>query len=303
MTNASDPVFFIGVPRSGTTVLFEAFARHEQLGWPSNYSRKFPSIPQFGVIQRLTNNKFISLSGQKKQYNPVLIVNKLLPKPAEAYEFWNHYTEMDFAKQYLIDQSSTPECRHRLTKAIKAILYWQGKTTFSAKLTGPSRIHFLKSIFPKARFVHVIRDGRAVVHSMLNSSAWSSRNFLDQPWWKGGLTDAELSEWYSSNKKPAILAAIQWKKIIEIAQHESMQCNDDRYLEVKYEQFIKAPYETVNQLYTWCDLPDSNKALDYLNKIKMLPDMNEKYKSGMTTEEIHLLTNIMEPQLSRLAYI
>lgn len=181
MTNASDPVFFIGAPRSGTTVLFEAFARHEQLGWPSNYSRKFPGIPQLGLILRLTNNRFINLSGQKKQYNRVLIANKLLPKPAEAYEFWNHYTEIDFAKQYLIDQSATPECRKRLIRAVKAILYWEGKTTFSAKFTGPSRIHFLKSIFPKARFVHVIRDGRAVVHSMLNSSGWSSHNFLDQP--------------------------------------------------------------------------------------------------------------------------
>lgn len=82
-----------------------------------------------------------------------------------------------------------------------------------------------------------------------------------------------------------------------------MQCTNERYLEIKYEQFIENPHETVNQLYTWCDLPNSKKALDYLNKVRMLPNMNEKYKSDMTIKEIQLLTNIMESQLSRLGYI
>ncbi|MDH5571576.1 MAG: sulfotransferase [Gammaproteobacteria bacterium] len=303
MGNLAAPVFFIGAPRSGTTVLFEAFAKHEQLGWPSNYSRKFPALPQLGIILRLTNNRFINLLGQKEQYNHVLLANKLLPRPAEAYEFWNHYTGIDFSKQYLVNQSATPDCRNRLSRAVESILFWEGKTIFSAKFTGPSRIHFLKSIFPTARFVHVIRDGRAVVHSMLNSSAWSSSNFLEHPWWQGGLTDTDLRPWLNANKNPAILAAIQWKKIIEVAHHECVPCNNENYLEIKYEQFIEKPYEIINQLYTWCGLPDSEKTLDYLKKIKILPRMNDKYKNDMTKEEIKLLTNIMEPQLSKLGYV
>ncbi|MFK5948090.1 MAG: sulfotransferase, partial [Methylococcales bacterium] len=255
MKSLSGPIFFIGVPRSGTTVIFESFARHEMLGWPSNYSRKFPSLPKLGLILRLTDNKFINLSGQKKQYNHVMIANKVLPKPAEAYEFWNHYTEIDFARQYLVDQSATPECINRLNSAVSSILYWEGKKVFSAKLTGPSRIHFLRSVFPDAKFIHVVRDGRAVVHSMLNSSAWSSRNFLDQPWWKGGLTDTDIKKWNYSNKNPAVLAALQWNKIIDISQQESIECNKNNYQEIKYEQFIESPYNSVKKLYDWCNLP------------------------------------------------
>jgi len=65
-------------------------------------------------------------------------------------------------------------------------------------------------------------------------------------------------------KKPVVLATIQWKKIIEIAEYESMQCNDRSHLEIKHEQFIKNPDDTINKLYFWCDRSNSNKALDYL---------------------------------------
>lgn len=43
MKNVSDPIFFIGIPRSGTRGLFEAFASQKQLGWPRNYTEKFPT--------------------------------------------------------------------------------------------------------------------------------------------------------------------------------------------------------------------------------------------------------------------
>ena len=66
---------------------------------------------------------------------------------------------IDFAKQHLIDQTVSKSCRKRLINAAKSILYWAGKTRFSAKLTGPSRINYLKSIFPRAKFMHMIRDG------------------------------------------------------------------------------------------------------------------------------------------------
>ena len=276
MERLAEPIFFIGVPRSGTTVVFESFARHEMLGWPSNYSRKYPSLPQLGIMLRLTSNKFINLSGQKKQYSHVMLANKILPKPAEAYPFWNHYTGTDFSRSYLLNQIATTECMQRTQKAVNTLLFWEGKNIFSAKLTGPSRIQFLKSIFPDAKFIHIVRDGRAVVHSMLNSSAWSSSNFLDQPWWKGGLTEKDISKWNSSNTNPAVLAAIQWNRIIEISLQESADCSNDSYQEIKYEDFIKAPYDTVKKLYKWCNIPTSNRSLDYLSKINMLTNMNEQ---------------------------
>lgn len=303
MGEVTEPIFFIGVPRSGTTLLFEAFAMHTQLGWPSNYTEKFPTTPLLGLIMHFTNNRYAQLIGQKKQYNCVSLGNKLLPKPAEAYPFWNYYTNLDFATQYLIQETATENCKRQIKKAVNSILRWQGKSTFSAKLTGPSRIHFLKSIYPNAKFIHVIRDGRAVVHSMLNVQSWTTRNFLDEPWWKGGLTKTDLIEWHSSGNNPAILAAIQWKKIIEIAQQESAHCSNEHYMEIRYEDFIENPNHVLNDLYAWSGLPESNSASRHLEKLRMISNMNYKYKKDMTIEEIHSITKTMEPLLNNLGYV
>ena len=164
------PVFFIGASRSGTTIIFEAFTAHEQLGWLSNYNEKFPTMPFLGgLLVRLADNKFVNLTGVKKQYNETFYFNKLLPKPDEAYSFWNYYTKTNFDRDYLINVEPTTCVKQSVRIAVDKVLRWEGKKLFSAKLTGPSRIHFLKSIFPDAKFVHIIRDGRAVVHSMLNT--------------------------------------------------------------------------------------------------------------------------------------
>jgi hypothetical protein len=40
------------------------------------------------------------------------------------------------------------------------------------KITGWPRIGFLKEIFPDAKFIHILRDGRAVANSYINVPFW-----------------------------------------------------------------------------------------------------------------------------------
>jgi len=301
MSKIVNPIFFIGVPRSGTTILFEALARHNQLGWPSDYTANYPTMPILGLILYLTNNKFINLSGLKKQYNKVSLINKILPVPAEAYKFWNYYTELDFGVNYFIDVSATEQCKIRVSNAVSSILRWEGKQRFSAKLTGPSRIQFIKSIFPDAKFVHVIRDGRAVVHSLLNVHFWKTGSGYEKPWWNGGLSEQDLEIWQSTNKEPAVLAAVQWKKIIEIARSEKSILENGSYIEIKYEDFIEKPNELLEILFSWCNLSSSNRSHHYVDNQSMR-NMNDKYKKGMSEATIDLITKAMDPLLSDLGY-
>lgn len=296
------PIFFIGVPRSGTTLLFESFARHEQLGWPSNYSEKFPSIPQFGFVLRLASNRYFNITGEKKQYNRVSKLNKYLPKPAEAYNFWNYYTKTEFSRQYLVDVRADSDSIRQVRDAVCEILRWEAKQRFSAKLTGPSRINYLKSIFPDAQFIHVIRDGRAVVHSMLNTKSWTKNDFLKKPWWHGGLENNDLVDWQSANHNPAILAAIQWRKIIEIAQEEGSKCTRQGYIEIRYEDFIANPNNILDRLYSWCGLTTSIFAHQFLDKQIPLRNMDNKFRKDMNPETIQLISEKMEPILGKLGY-
>lgn len=179
------PVFFIGMPRSGTTIAFEAFARHKDLAWPTNYTALFPRLPQLNSVRRLIDNRRVQLVGRKNQYGRPRFGNRALPVPNEAYEFWNMYGDSRFARDYL-QLRPDERTRNQLTRAVDALVSWQGKKRFAAKLTGPPRIEFLSTVFPDALFVHVVRDGRAVVHSLLNVAFWRQKGGLENRFWSGG---------------------------------------------------------------------------------------------------------------------
>ena len=71
---------------------------------------------------------------------------------------------------------------------VAGVLRYHGKARFAAKLTGPARISYVSSIFPEARFVHVVRDGRAVVQSLMKVEFWGARDRMTRPAWENGLT-------------------------------------------------------------------------------------------------------------------
>ena len=68
------PIFFIGMGRSGTTILFEAFARHPQLAWPSSYCRMYPEQLWVNGLRRLLDNRVIHLYSHKQQYGGKKVV-------------------------------------------------------------------------------------------------------------------------------------------------------------------------------------------------------------------------------------
>ena len=100
------------------------------------------------------------LYGHKKQYGSAPRYNLWLPQPDEAYEFWNAYAGVPFSQDTLHQRICDPADRAALREAVHRVVFWQGRSRFAAKLTGPPRIGFLHSVFPDARFVHLVRDGR-----------------------------------------------------------------------------------------------------------------------------------------------
>lgn len=87
------PIIFIGMPRSGTTILFERFAQHPELGWLSNYCEKQPAWPVLNLLCPLLDNPVVGLRGEKKQYSRLRLGNRFYPRPNESYAFWDHYTD------------------------------------------------------------------------------------------------------------------------------------------------------------------------------------------------------------------
>ena len=296
------PIFVIGMPRSGTTIVFEALARHPHLGWLSNYCRLYPKALWVNVVRRILDNRLVHLYGHKKQYGDAAPYNVLLPQPDEAYEFWDTYAGVPFARDALLDRSCHPSARAALRDAAARVVSWQDRQRFATKLTGPPRMQFLLSIFPDAYFVHVIRDGRAVTDSLLNVTFWREKGGLERPFWEGLLGTAEIALWRQSGRDPAVLAGLQWKRVIELARIEAAESGTGRYLEIRYEEFVAAPHETIRKVLDACGLPDSAPVHGAVDRGPGLRNMNAKYRGNSPSSAVQVATESMQPLLQQLGY-
>ncbi len=296
------PIFMIGVPRSGTTIIFEALCRHELLGWLTNYSRKAPSIPALNLLRGIMDNNYFSIYGHKKQHGSTIPGNRYLPRPDEAYSFWNYYARESFARDYLAGITAEKAEAARVRSAVQKTVKYQGKQRFTTKLTGPGRIEYLNSIFPDAIFVHVIRDGRAVVDSLLRVPFWKANGGYDHPYWQNGFPDQYCQEWERSGKQKSILAALQWRNIIERTREEAMELGQSRYHEIYYEDWVKDPTTSVTKLLNYCELHTSTKVKRYVSENQRLKNMNRDTYSTMSDEELLTVSQAMQPLLGELGY-
>jgi LPS sulfotransferase NodH len=305
MNKIKKPVFIIGFPRSGTTVLAEAIAVHKAFGWFSNYYNLMPSFPELSILNRVIDLPGIGwkLRGKKKQNSNILSTfRKLFPYSVEAYSVWEKYCGEKFLYDYLLNQTANTDEKGEIEKAILKVLKFQGKSRFLAKITGPSRITYLKSIFNDAIFIHVLRDPKAVVSSLLKVDFWKRQMGLKEPWWRNGLSEESIAEWKSSDKDPIVLAAIQWRDIIKNAWDEKVNINSHDYFEIKYEKFVENPRETLKSIMKRLNLTYLKDMDRYITTYGKVKDMNYKFKQNLQTSDLKKIMQVTGPTANQAGY-
>ena len=131
---------------------------------------------------------------------------------SEAGRLWDpvHYRDPEADHHWPAERATQAEIArlHRFCEWYRAS---RGRTRFVNKHPRNSvRIDYLRRVFPDARFVHVVRDGRAVVGSMLAQMRARSRRaeqpmggFRRPPGWRSLLRDDLVEQ-----------TALQWKAIV-----------------------------------------------------------------------------------------
>lgn len=294
------PIFFVGMGRSGTTIIFESMTQHLDLAWPSNYCEWMPRYLFMNALVPLVDR--IGLRGHKKQYARAIPGNRYLPQPDEAYEFWDYYTQENFSYDYLSNVKASQETVDRVSKAVARLMYWQQKPRFTAKLTGPGRISFLASIFPDARFIHIIRDGRPVVQSLLRQKFWHDKGGLERPFWDGTPKHI-LQEWEASGRDADVLAALQWRHVIQSIRSDAARLPESSYMELRYEEFVADPVMALKSIYNFSELSLAEEiANNPESKNGSYRNMNEKWRE-MDRNRIDRITDAMQPTLRDLGYV
>lgn len=113
----------------------------------------------------------------------------------------------------------------------------------------------LAHLFPDAKFIHVVRDGRDVVASLLQ------RNWRDP---QTGAPFAHVTD--------ASAAAAYWSGLVSIGrQAEQAFHNPDQFYVLHYENLAKNPTQALTALFEFLDEPfDSQVANFYENDIQLV---------------------------------
>jgi hypothetical protein len=287
------PVFFIGMPRSGTTVTFAAFATHPDLGWFTQYTHRFPRLTGFAALPRLIAALPFSRAGVARNGETWSIVNRLQISPAESagddYGIWTHCCGPKMQDSFLLGVEPTGRERELLQSKVAAALRFGGKDRFATKLTGPPRIGFLSGAFEEAIFVHVVRDPRAVVGSLLRIPFWRDTFRLREPAWSGGIRAEDLRAWREGGESPAGLAALEWRTVLERAREESERLGADRYLEVRYEDFVAAPEEMLGEIFDFAALSRDPRPYEYVAERVGVRNLTENWRERLGVDEVRTI--------------
>ena len=196
------PIFLVGAERSGTTVLRLMLDHHPQIAWCYEF--------EYVVDQISDNGDFPQL---------------------EAYYEWLETHRIFQGTGFEIDRSlSYPQLAN-------SFLCQRRDRTGKPLVGATVHRHFdrLLQIWPNARFIHLVRDGRDVARSCIGMG------------WAGNVWTG-VERW--------IEAEHLWAKL-------SKNLSSEQQIEITYETLIKEPVETLTALCNFIGVPYDPAMLSY----------------------------------------
>jgi hypothetical protein len=290
-TTIKRPVFIIGTGRSGTTLLYNAFAFHPEFAWFSNIDARYPGNPLLPVLSRFHDIPLLNRLASK--------TSRYVPRPSEAYSIYNRCTDFVFTSKHLLSAADvTDDTRRRYQQRVETQMKLQGKPRFLQKHTGFARIRYLRAIFPDALFINVYRDGRAVAYSTSKVGFWSGDL---SSWWWGEMKPEYESEYLDAGKDPLILAGIVWKTLMDLIEEECAELSMQQLLRIRYDEMIGDMAGTMHKVIRFCGLSESSEFHQYVRSIKV-SNMDRKWERGLSSEEKEQLQSCIGAHLTKYGF-
>jgi hypothetical protein len=160
------------------------------------------------------------------------------------------------------------------------------------------RIRYLKSIYPDAIFIHLVRDGRAVAFS--NANETGKEKFREGlPF--GGFCKPPNWRRYLNLASNYVRFAYQWFEITEYIQKTARDfLADGEYIELRYEDFCAKPHESLEKLDRFCGLPSQGRLYG------SIPDRfdvrNHKWRKAVSPQDVLEMEKVMSDLLTAHGY-
>ncbi|MBD3208180.1 MAG: hypothetical protein GF370_01870, partial [Candidatus Nealsonbacteria bacterium] len=267
------PIFIIGVAHSGTTILYKMLGMHPDVCWFSQFSARKGSVPgrfklPFPNKTKLILSAIFPKHGWRKEKKK--IKKYIILQPSEADKVWGYIIPPNSS---ISEERSVSRMRKILKKECES---WNKRFIISKLPRLLSHVSILNKAYPEAKFLHIVRDGRAVALSNRHKFLKSSK----------------------SEKEALLNSAKHWKDSLEKIKKQK---NNTEIMEVRYEDFCSDIHRYLEKMLNFIGL-DSNKFPFERCPKNLIPTNKKKWFSNASKEEMRFLEDIQESYLKEYNY-
>lgn len=228
--------FVVGCPRSGTTLLLRMLAQHSRLA-VANDTHFIPRV----LESRRPEGIEAALRGESIPLDASLMEG--------AREYHRSYRLGLSESQWRRAAEVATDYVTFVDELYRAFAANAGKSLAIEKTPDYVRhVPILHGLFPAAKFIHIVRDGRDVALSLLD---WAHKT-------KG---PGRLELWDSA---PFATAALWWKWLVDAGRRDGGGLSSEGlYLEVSYERLVAEPGNVLSEIATFLDVPYEPAMCDF----------------------------------------
>jgi hypothetical protein len=231
----------------------------------------------------------------------------------------------------LTEADLTPKIKKHIENRFVKYLQKSGKQRICDKTPRNClRISFVLAVFPDAKIIHIVRDGRSVISSTKNQlaqksyslgkqlqiklkgiSIWDWYVFLPRffyvvkkvigipvKYW--GAKPPGWNEWTEKHSDNFMLAK-QWVETVKIATCQGKDVSSDNYLEILYEDLVNFPSETIIKIAKFANIENPEPIIKFC-EAEVDPTRNDKWRKTFTEKDLNEMKEIIEPTMSQLGY-
>ena len=253
---SSFPLFIVGMPRSGTKLLRGMLNQHPEIAIPLNETEFLPAWIRRWASYGDLSNRHTFMNFYQQFYDTFYFQNRLIEHGQSIKaDVWYLKCKGDFSIANVFEQL----IRHDAGLPEGGI--WGDKSPSYVR-----HISLIQSIFPTARFIHLVRDARDYVLSL--ESAFG---------------------------KNRLRAAQRWNDSVVLAQKEGVELGD-KFCMIRYEDLVDHPEEQARKLCAFLQVEFYSEMLSLNRPTENLGDTkgetnivsgnHGKYKMLMTEKEV-----------------
>ncbi|HSS54777.1 MAG TPA: sulfotransferase [Gaiellales bacterium] len=302
--------FMLGTGRCGSTIVGQVVAMHDQVGFIANVDDRFAGLNRKG---RMNNRIYRALPAPLQKQGGrrggasggrlASGVRSVAMTPSEGYRLLDRHVSpmLSAPVRDLVAEDASQWLSRRLRTFFEARSAAQGRPLFLHKFTGWPRAGLLHAVFPEARFVHVVRDGRAVACSL-----------VQQPWWDGfggpggwsfgPLSDSDDALWQESGRSFTVLAGLEWKVLMQAFAEAQALMPAESWLELRYEDVVERPREQVQRLLDHLGLEWTERFERSFAALEFAPDRAGAYRDELSPRDVEMLDRALAPALRDHGY-